>query len=118
MPRTFELVMVASEMVPYCKTGGLADVVGALPIELAHIGNKVTAIVPYYRNVALWAEKSGREPKIIVNHLPFFLPGYTGEAIVRELVEKSGLRVLFIDYPSAYDRAELYTEDGRDYPDN
>jgi starch synthase len=118
MPRTFEIVFVASEMVPYCKTGGLADVVGALPIQLSRLGANVTAILPYYRSVALWAEQKGRDPEILVDRLPFFLPGYTGEACVRALKEPTGVTVLFIDYPSAYDRAELYTEDGQDYEDN
>ena len=119
MPRTSEIVFMASEMVPYCKTGGLADVIGALPVELSNLGNNVTVFLPYYRKVMEWAEKSGNEPEIIEDStLPFFLPGYTGEACVRELKHESGMRVLFIDYPSAYDREELYTEGGTDYEDN
>jgi len=118
MPRTFEIVFLASEMVPYCKTGGLADVVGALPAELARLGSKVTVIVPYYRAVAEWVEKSRVEPRVVVNALHFFLPGYAEGACVREITQDSGTRILFIDYPSAYDREELYTEAGKDYEDN
>ncbi len=118
MPRTYEIVFIASEMVPYCKTGGLADVIGALPQELARKGHKVTAIIPYYRAVAEWAERSGKTPEVIVDHLSFFLPGYTGEACLREVDHPSGMRVLMVDYPSAYDREELYTEGGIDYEDN
>ena len=118
MPQTFNVLFIAGEMVPYCKTGGLADVVGALPHEIAKLGAKVTAVIPYYRKVVEWAEKTGREPAIVVDHLPFFLPGYTGSACVREIVEPDGVRVLFIDYPGAYDREQLYTEEGQDYPDN
>ncbi|MEK7300689.1 MAG: glycogen/starch synthase, partial [Nitrospirota bacterium] len=43
------IVMAASEAVPYVKTGGLADVAGALPVELAKLGHTVTLIVPRYR---------------------------------------------------------------------
>jgi starch synthase len=118
MRQTSEIVIIGSEMVPYCKTGGLADVIGALPVELSKLGVKVTAVIPYYRHVALWAEKNAREPAVVVNNLPFFLPGYTGSATVRELRESDKIRVLFVDYPSAYDRAELYTEFGLDYQDN
>lgn len=119
MPRTFEIVFMASEMVPYCKTGGLADVIGALPVELARLGNNVTVIIPFYRKVIEWSEKSGIEPGAIDDStLPFFLPGYTGEAFLRELKHESGMRIIFIDYPSAYDREELYTEGGTDYEDN
>jgi starch synthase len=118
MRQTFEIVIIAGEMVPFCKTGGLADVVGALPHEIAKLGPKVTAIIPYYRKVAEWAEKNHKDLKIVVDHLPFFLPGYTGSACVRELIDESGVRVLFVDYPSSFDREELYTESGQDYPDN
>ena len=119
MPQTSEIVFLGSEMVPYCKTGGLADVIGALPVELARLGNKVTVVVPFYRQVAEWSEKTGTEINAIEDsRLPFFLPGYTGEAYLRELRHESGMRVLFIDYPPAYDREELYTESGMDYEDN
>ncbi len=110
---------MAGEMVPYCKTGGLADVIGALPAELARMGANVTTFIPYYRSVMDWVEKSGEEPKLLNDStLSFFLPGYTGEACLRELMHPSGMRVIFIDYPSAYDREELYTEGGQDYEDN
>ena len=118
MPRTFEIVFMASEMVPYCKTGGLADVIGALPEELARQGNNVTVIIPYYREVAEWAEKNKSVPPIVVDALPFFLPGYTQTACVRKIDDPSGMNILFIDYPSAFDREELYTEGGQDYEDN
>jgi len=118
MPQTYNVVFMASEMVPFCKTGGLADVIGALPAELAEMGHQVTVFVPYYRTVAEWAEKTGNDLEVVVDRLPFFLPGYTGEAIVRGYDHNSGMKVLFIDYPSAYDREELYTEAGKDYPDN
>jgi len=119
MPRTSEIVFMASEMVPYCKTGGLADVIGALPVALSKLGAKVTTIIPYYRDVMDWAEKNKLEVPILEDStLSFFLPGYTGEACLRQLMHPSGMRVLFIDYPSAYDREELYTEAGQDYEDN
>ena len=45
------ILMVASEAVPYAKTGGLADVVGALPGALARLGHHVTLVMPRYREV-------------------------------------------------------------------
>jgi len=118
MPRKSEIVFIASEMVPYCKTGGLADVIGALPQELSKQKANVTVFIPYYRHVMEWAEKNGVEPEICVDELKFFLPGYTQSACAREIKHESGMRVIFIDYPSAYDRDELYTEGGSDYDDN
>ncbi|HDS30923.1 MAG TPA: glycogen synthase, partial [Firmicutes bacterium] len=118
MPQQSEIVFTASEMVPYCKTGGLADVLGALPTALKEQGARVTVFIPYYRQVAEWAEKGGYALPIVIDRLGFHLPGYTGEACVREFIEQSGVRVLFIDLPMAYDRDQLYTEDGVDYADN
>ena len=46
-----KIVFAASEVVPYCKTGGLADVAGALPKALVSKGARVTVIAPYYREV-------------------------------------------------------------------
>ncbi len=118
MPHKYEIVFIASEMVPYCKTGGLADVIGALPRELAGLGANVSVFIPYYRHVMDWAEKNDIDPEIAVERLPFFLPGYTGEAFVRKVNDPSGMTVYFVDYPTAFDRDELYTEAGSDYDDN
>ena len=41
--------MATSEAVPFAKTGGLADVCGALPVELARLGHEVAVIMPAYR---------------------------------------------------------------------
>src|SRR4051812_31203830 len=43
------LLMVSSEAIPYAKTGGLADVAGALPLELAKLGHDVILLIPHYR---------------------------------------------------------------------
>ena len=46
-----QIVFAASECVPFAKTGGLADVVGALPAELTQLGHRVTVYLPLYRGV-------------------------------------------------------------------
>jgi len=46
---SLNIVMAASEAVPYAKTGGLADVVGALATELTKLGHHVTVVMPGYR---------------------------------------------------------------------
>ena len=45
------IVFAASECVPFAKTGGLADVVGALPPELVKLGHEVTVYLPLYASV-------------------------------------------------------------------
>ncbi len=47
------VLFAASECVPYSKTGGLADVVGALPRAIAGLGHQVTVYLPLYRNTHL-----------------------------------------------------------------
>ena len=51
MNRKLNIVMMASECVPYAKTGGLADVVGALPKELKKMGHDVKIIMPKYSSI-------------------------------------------------------------------
>ena len=46
------ILYVTSEAVPFCKTGGLADVAGSLPQSLAANGDRVSVILPLYQSVA------------------------------------------------------------------
>ena len=46
-----KILMATTEAVPFAKTGGLADVCGALPIELARLGHEVTLFMPAFRQV-------------------------------------------------------------------
>ena len=46
-----KILMLASEAVPLAKTGGLADVAGALPVELARLGHEVTLALPRYAGI-------------------------------------------------------------------
>ena len=54
--RPLNLLVAASEAIPYAKTGGLADVAGALPQEFAKLGHDVILVLPGYREV----RRSGR----------------------------------------------------------
>jgi starch synthase len=51
------ILTVASEAVPFAKTGGLADVIGALPVALARLGHDVDVVMPRYRGVTAGEEK-------------------------------------------------------------
>src|SRR5918994_1437401 len=102
------ILMVASEAIPWAKTGGLADVVGALPRALVRLGHQVDVVIPRYRGIA-----AGRAAgKVTVT-----LGGRSADAPVFE-VDSDGARMLFVDQPEYYDRAALYGEGNRDYPDN
>lgn len=112
------IVMAASEAVPYAKTGGLADVVGALPLELAKLGHRVTLVLPGYRNFV-----SGRQTRQSAAHLGIPTLGTSVEVTLEEEIVpvKAGLhplRVLAVRYDAYFDRAELYQDQRGDYPDN
>src|SRR5688572_32870106 len=102
------ILMVASEAVPFAKTGGLADVVGALPRALVGLGHDVDVVMPRYRGI-LGGER--RMP------LPVALGRQIEEAGVYETTA-DGVRTVFIDHPAYYDRDFLYGASGHDYPDN
>ena len=60
---SLNIVMAASEAVPYAKTGGLADVIGVLPIELIKLGHRVTVILPGHRSVLATRTSRGRSQR-------------------------------------------------------
>ena len=103
--------MVASEATPFCKTGGLADVVGALPMALQQRGEEVAVVLPAYRN--------NRYPaplREIYRNLRIDL----GKGYMVDLYEcvHRDVPFLVVDCPELFDRAGIYNENGRDYPDN
>ena len=63
------IVFAASECIPYVKTGGLADVIGSLPREIARLGHQTTVYLPYYRQVREKAPE--KKPVIRSLTIPF-----------------------------------------------
>jgi len=106
-----QVLAVASEIYPLIKTGGLADVVGALPPALKHHDVAVTSLVPGYPAVlkALEGAKS-------VAELPRF---FGGKATLRRGTAR-GLDLIVLDAPHLYDRpGNPYGDaEGRDWTDN
>ena len=103
------ILMVASEALPFSKTGGLADVLGALPLALGKLGHRVTVVTPRYRGV----QAHGTARTIQVS-------GIGGPAPETRLVEQAlaeNVRAVLVDRPELYDRDSLYGM-GSDYPDN
>jgi starch synthase len=100
--------MIGSEAAPFSKTGGLADVLGALPPALARLGWDVTVVVPRYRGVA-----AGR----LVERFPLTLGGYQTDVGVFE-APLAGARALLLDEPALYHREHLYADQRGEYSDN
>jgi starch synthase len=106
------IAFVASECVPFSKTGGLADVVGALPRALAASGHQVSVYLPRYRQTKL------TNPQTIVRSITVpFDDRYRFCSVVTE-GNHSGIDFYFVDYPPYFDRDALYGTPSGDYPDN
>jgi starch synthase len=106
------IAFVASECVPFSKTGGLADVVGALPRALAAAGHEISVYIPRYRLTRITEERTVVQSITI----PFddqyrFCSIVTGAGY-------PGVRFFFIDYPPFFDREGLYGTASGDFPDN
>jgi starch synthase len=107
-----KVAVVAAEMAPYAKAGGLADVIAALPSELAACGARVCVVMPGYKCAlaALRTEAVGDEYSVMV--------GRERERFhVRTGIGTGGVPVFFIVHEGYFGRDGIYGEDGRDYPD-
>lgn len=94
---------------PFAKTGGLADVLGALPAALARLGWEVTLAIPRYRGVTAGS---------LVESFPLTIGAYVREVGFFEADLRNGARALLIDCPDLFDREGLYSVDSTDYSDN
>ncbi len=109
------IVTASSEIVPLAKTGGLGDVCGALPIELAKLGCKCTAFLPAYRSVL----KSGFE----IERTPHTFTIYINDAhvtcrLLKTRFPNSEVDIYLIDQPQYFDREGLYFDRRGEYKDN
>ncbi|MBI5374624.1 MAG: glycogen synthase GlgA [Candidatus Schekmanbacteria bacterium] len=109
-----KVALLSSEVVPFAKTGGLADVSGALPGAIKRAGVKeVIVILPAYRH----AKKSGQQLTHF-GELKFRFAGKDVTAgILRSTIEEN-IHVYLIDKDEYYDREGLYVSPTGDYPDN
>jgi starch synthase len=105
------ILMVTSEATPFAKTGGLADVLGALPPALAKLGEEVVVVMPKYGIVQIpGAPRIWHEMPLAV--------GPNNFTVAIDQVERHGVRYLFVDCPPLYGRDGVYNDWGADYPDN
>jgi starch synthase len=106
------IIFAASEGVPFSKTGGLADVVGALPRALAALGHQVGVYLPRYRQTKL------SEPTTVVRSVTIPFDDQYRFASVVSGGSQNGVRFYFVEYPPYFDRDALYGTPAGDYPDN
>ena len=115
-----KICMVASEVVPLAKTGGLADVVGALAIEFAKLGHDVCVMLPAYRQVDELGYQMTDGVRLSVPAGPSLMDVRVQEVFAPPLDVKGHgrLRVFVVRHDPFFSRSGLYQEAGRDYPDN
>jgi len=108
------ILLASSEAVPYSKTGGLADMVGALAKFLARAGHQVALVTPFYRGLREnFPDIQPFDWRLEVPLGPDFV---SGSVLVRR--PEKGLTVYFIDQPGFFQRSGIYNERAGDYPDN
>lgn len=104
------VAIIASEAVPYAKTGGLADVTGALSKELVKLGHEVTLMLPKYSGITM-------KPTGLISPLRF---GFGGRQLTYSVIESrmEGVRVVFVDAPYYFERAGIYGDTHGEFGDN
>lgn len=107
-----KIAFVASEMVPFAKTGGLADVIGSLAEEVRLLGHEVIAFVPRYKSVDIQRWNLSQVAEIEVS-----LGGEKERGRVLS-GETNGVKIYFIDHPDFFNRDTFYGTALGDYPDN
>jgi starch synthase len=112
------IAFAASECVPFAKTGGLADVVGALPREIVRLGHEVSVFLPLYTRVRPKIAKAGAELNYAVRSLTIPFRYYNRFAGIVDGGVRDGVQFYFVECAEMFDRPELYGPPGGDYTDN
>jgi len=96
-----KIALVASEVVPFAKTGGLADVTGALPLALEYCGHEVIVLMPGYKCIT--------DAKLKISRI---------SKDVSTTVIGKNIKIYFIENKDYFNRDGLYGDKNGDYPDN
>jgi starch synthase len=109
-----KILLASSEVHPFSKTGGLADMVGALGKALAKAGHEVAMVTPLYRGIR---EKF---PQLQRENWYFNLPlgNLWCQGGLWSMKLEAGLKIYFVDRPEFFDRAGIYQERNISYADN
>jgi starch synthase len=109
--KTVRVLFVASEGLPFSKTGGLADVVEALPKALVAQGHEVAVVLPRYRGTKTSA--------VVMPSLTIPMGGTRLRfPAIADGTLLNGVRYYFVDDPAYFDRDGLYGGGSGDFPDN
>src|SRR5580700_5150825 len=104
------ILFVASAGLPFSKTGGLADVIEALPKALVGQGHDVAVVLPRYRKTPI--------KNVLIKSLTVPMGTALRFPAIADGGRPAGVQYFFVDDPEYFDREQLYGVAGRDYPDN
>ncbi len=114
-----KILIVSAEVAPFAKTGGLADVAGALPRALSALGHDVRVLMPWYRKLAkdgvnapVSKAKVALDPAPLPDEMPRSFDLRAGQ------LPGSAVPTYFVDQPAYFDRDGFYGDGSGDYPDN
>lgn len=108
------ILFASSEVIPFAKTGGLADVSGSLPTALSSLGHEVVVVTPLYRSTKEGKHDLKQDKKIL--SVPFKGQQWKTKVFLGHL--ESGIPVYFIQRDEFFDRRGLYGTPDGDYMDN
>lgn len=105
-----KIAFAASEVFPYAKTGGLADVAGALPIELSKLGHEVKVFMPKYNTFG--EIEHGLRYQWEIGDIPIRVAGAVCSVHVHSAtLPGSDVQIYFVDCPQYFHRFRVYTND-------
>src|SRR5579863_1559370 len=109
------ILLAGSEAVPFAKTGGLADVMAALPVELEQLGHRPVVFLPGYSRALNCGQPI--EPTDVRVRVPIGSKTVEGR-LLRSRLPDSGVEVYLVEQDDYYRRDDLYGAGGADYVDN
>jgi starch synthase len=111
--RLMKIAIIAAEISPWAKAGGLADVIGALPAAFKDAGAEPVVIVPAHKSILAQVRVQPLGGAMAVG-----LGGERQEFRVLRAEDSQGVPLLLIDHPAYFNRDGVYGDGGIDYPDN
>ncbi len=114
MPDNIKVLFLSSEVMPFAKTGGLADVAGSLPLALRRAGVDVRLVMPFYRII----REGGYKTLMILRDIEIPFGERTLRANIFETSLGEDIPVYLVEREDMFDRPNLYGNSKGDYYDN